>query len=161
MDVRTADGSVVKISAGNEQDLAKTLGVEMVQNMYKVRGVTHACTRPIKACIPTNVLVLFSLAGQRRGYQPAVGVSRGLRQVAERNCRWDNISRQHRAYTNSYHDTERHADRAAGPTEQVRHQIERRRSDTRSERLARVSWQPLLRDMRQDLPISLSIDRTP
>ncbi|XP_050459998.1 zinc finger protein 544-like isoform X11 [Cataglyphis hispanica] len=36
MDVRTADGSVVKISAGNEQDLAKTLGVEMVQNMYKV-----------------------------------------------------------------------------------------------------------------------------
>jgi len=37
MDVRTADGSVVKISAGNEQDLAKTLGVEMVQNMYKVR----------------------------------------------------------------------------------------------------------------------------
>lgn len=37
MDVRTADGSVVKISAGNEQDLAKTLGVEMVQNMYKAR----------------------------------------------------------------------------------------------------------------------------
>lgn len=41
MDVRTADGSVVKISAGNEQDLAKTLGVEMVQNMYKVRDVAH------------------------------------------------------------------------------------------------------------------------
>lgn len=42
MDVRTADGSVVKISAGNEQDLAKTLGVEMVQNMYKVRvNVAH------------------------------------------------------------------------------------------------------------------------
>lgn len=39
MDVRTADGSVVKISAGNEQDLAKTLGVEMVQNMYKVRNI--------------------------------------------------------------------------------------------------------------------------
>lgn len=39
MDVRTADGSVVKISAGNEQDLAKTLGVEMVQNMYKVRSI--------------------------------------------------------------------------------------------------------------------------
>lgn len=39
MDVRTADGSVVKISAGNEQDLAKTLGVEMVQNMYKVRNM--------------------------------------------------------------------------------------------------------------------------
>lgn len=38
MDVRTADGSVVKISAGNEQDLAKTLGVEMVQNMYKVEN---------------------------------------------------------------------------------------------------------------------------
>lgn len=37
MDVRTADGSIVKISAGiQEQDLAKTLGVEMVQNMYKV-----------------------------------------------------------------------------------------------------------------------------
>lgn len=36
MDVRTADGSVVKISAGSEQDLAKTLGAEMVQNMYKV-----------------------------------------------------------------------------------------------------------------------------
>lgn len=38
MDVRTADGSIVKISTTNlqEQDLAKTLGVEMVQNMYKV-----------------------------------------------------------------------------------------------------------------------------
>lgn len=37
MDVRTADGSIVKISAGiQDQDLAKTLGVEMVQNMYKV-----------------------------------------------------------------------------------------------------------------------------
>lgn len=37
MDVRTADGSIVKISTGiQEQDLAKTLGVEMVQNMYKV-----------------------------------------------------------------------------------------------------------------------------
>lgn len=41
MDVRTADGSVVKISAGNEQDLAKTLGVEMVQNMYKVRNIVQ------------------------------------------------------------------------------------------------------------------------
>lgn len=37
MDVRTADGSIVKISTNlQEQDLAKTLGVEMVQNMYKV-----------------------------------------------------------------------------------------------------------------------------
>lgn len=37
MDVRTADGSIVKISAGiQEQDLAKSLGVEVVQNMYKV-----------------------------------------------------------------------------------------------------------------------------
>lgn len=39
MDVRTADGSIVKISTGiQEQDLAKTLGVEMVQSMYKVGG---------------------------------------------------------------------------------------------------------------------------
>ena len=38
MDIRTADGSIVKISApGNgDQELTKTLGVEMVQNMYKV-----------------------------------------------------------------------------------------------------------------------------
>lgn len=37
MDVRTSDGSIVKISTGiQDQDLAKTLGVEMVQNMYKV-----------------------------------------------------------------------------------------------------------------------------
>lgn len=37
MDVRTTDGSIVKISTGlQDQDLAKTLGVEMVQNMYKV-----------------------------------------------------------------------------------------------------------------------------
>lgn len=48
MDVRTADGSVVKISAGNEQDLAKTLGVEMVQNMYKVKIIrTYSPTYPI------------------------------------------------------------------------------------------------------------------
>jgi hypothetical protein len=39
MDIRTADGSIVKIStAGNgDQELTKTLGVEMVQNMYKVQ----------------------------------------------------------------------------------------------------------------------------
>jgi hypothetical protein len=39
MDIRTADGSIVKISApGNgDQELTKTLGVEMVQNMYKVK----------------------------------------------------------------------------------------------------------------------------
>ena len=37
MDVRTTDGSVIKISASSEQDLAKSLSVEMVQNMYKVR----------------------------------------------------------------------------------------------------------------------------
>jgi hypothetical protein len=38
MDIRTADGSIVKISTpGNgDQELTKTLGVEMVQNMYKV-----------------------------------------------------------------------------------------------------------------------------
>lgn len=37
MDVRTADGSIVKISTGlPDQDLAKTIGVEMVQNMFKV-----------------------------------------------------------------------------------------------------------------------------
>lgn len=34
MDIRTTDGSIVKIST--DQDLCKTLGVEMVQNMYKV-----------------------------------------------------------------------------------------------------------------------------
>lgn len=51
MDVRTADGSVVKISAGNEQDLAKTLGVEMVQNMYKVRNITEIIVMIIsKSC---------------------------------------------------------------------------------------------------------------
>lgn len=48
MDVRTADGSVVKISAGNEQDLAKTLGVEMVQNMYKVRDIVKTIVIIIK-----------------------------------------------------------------------------------------------------------------
>jgi hypothetical protein len=39
MDIRTADGSIVKISTpGNgDQELTKTLGVEMVQNMYKVQ----------------------------------------------------------------------------------------------------------------------------
>lgn len=37
MDVKTADGSIVKITTPfQDQDLAKTLGVEMVQNMYKV-----------------------------------------------------------------------------------------------------------------------------
>lgn len=37
MDVRTADGSIVKIQTNmQEQELVKTLGVEMVQNMYKV-----------------------------------------------------------------------------------------------------------------------------
>uniref|UniRef100_A0A1Y1MHQ9 C2H2-type domain-containing protein n=1 Tax=Photinus pyralis TaxID=7054 RepID=A0A1Y1MHQ9_PHOPY len=37
MDIRTVDGQIVKIAAGiQDQDLAKTLGVEMVQNMYKV-----------------------------------------------------------------------------------------------------------------------------
>lgn len=41
MDIRTADGSIVKISTpGNgDQELTKTLGVEMVQNMYKVKLV--------------------------------------------------------------------------------------------------------------------------
>lgn len=34
MDIRTTDGSVVKIAT--DQELCKTLGVEMVQNMYKV-----------------------------------------------------------------------------------------------------------------------------
>lgn len=34
MDIRTTDGGVVKIST--DQELCKTLGVEMVQNMYKV-----------------------------------------------------------------------------------------------------------------------------
>jgi hypothetical protein len=39
MDIRTADGSIVKISTpGNgDQELSKTLGVEMVQNLYKVQ----------------------------------------------------------------------------------------------------------------------------
>lgn len=37
MDLRTVDGSILKITTPNgEQELAKTLGVEMVQNMYKV-----------------------------------------------------------------------------------------------------------------------------
>jgi len=37
MDLRTVDGSILKISTPNgDQELAKTLGVEMVQNMYKV-----------------------------------------------------------------------------------------------------------------------------
>lgn len=34
MDIRSPDGSIVKLA--NEQDIVKTLGVEMVQNMYKV-----------------------------------------------------------------------------------------------------------------------------
>lgn len=37
MDVRTADGSIVKIQTNmHEQELVKTLGVDIVQNMYKV-----------------------------------------------------------------------------------------------------------------------------
>lgn len=37
MDVRTADGSIVKIQTNmQEQELVKTLGVDIVQNMYKV-----------------------------------------------------------------------------------------------------------------------------
>jgi KRAB domain-containing zinc finger protein len=36
MDVRTADGSIVKISAANDQDLAKTLGVDISQYINKV-----------------------------------------------------------------------------------------------------------------------------
>lgn len=36
MDFRALDGSIFKIAANGEQDLSKSLGVEMVQNMYKV-----------------------------------------------------------------------------------------------------------------------------
>ena len=36
MDVRTADGSIVKISAASDQDLAKTLGVDISQYINKV-----------------------------------------------------------------------------------------------------------------------------
>lgn len=61
MDVRTADGSVVKISAGNEQDLAKTLGVEMVQNMYKVRDIVETIVIIlVKTLKILRILHLFS-----------------------------------------------------------------------------------------------------
>ena len=61
MDVRTADGSVVKISAGNEQDLAKTLGVEMVQNMYKVHDIVETILIMfVSKNIENIVFVLFA-----------------------------------------------------------------------------------------------------
>lgn len=59
MDVRTVDGSVVKISAGNEQDLAKTLGVEMVQNMYKVRNILKTTNVTIVSESIKNVAFVF------------------------------------------------------------------------------------------------------
>lgn len=62
MDVRTADGSVVKISTGNEQDLAKTLGVEMVQNMYKVCDIMRTIVIIMSKSI--NKLHLFSSTRQ-------------------------------------------------------------------------------------------------
>lgn len=41
MDVRTTDGSILKIATNmQEQELVKTLGVEMVQNMYKVKQIS-------------------------------------------------------------------------------------------------------------------------
>lgn len=46
MDIRTPDGSIVKITtpSNGDQDLAKTLGVEMVQNMYKVGFINSSKT---------------------------------------------------------------------------------------------------------------------
>ena len=36
MDVRTADGSIVKISTASDQDIAKTLSVDLSQYINKV-----------------------------------------------------------------------------------------------------------------------------
>ncbi|CAB0037225.1 unnamed protein product [Trichogramma brassicae] len=44
MDVRTADGSIVKITTASDQDIAKTLGVDITQYINKVNNINFLFT---------------------------------------------------------------------------------------------------------------------
>lgn len=145
MDVRTADGNVVKISTNiQEQELAKTLGVEMVQNMY---------AKQFQKLIKSTHRFSFrnQVQSERRRHQPTAGLSRGLRQTARRHNRSQFGAEQWQPATDgqqySNRSTENDHRKRTGTVDE--HYVDRQSA------FAHLR-QPFVRSLRQNVPIPIS-----
>lgn len=109
--------------------------------------------------ISYGVLHYRNVSGQRGRHQSTVGLPRSLWQAPEWNRSRHNSGRRDRSYADGDDDSKRHAACPASTGEQIRHQDERQRIDTRTKWFAGFCRKSRLRNLRKNLPIPISAHR--